>query len=96
MKTIAIFGLLIAFVSWSKAQSQEPLDFTLASALDKSKFVLSENRDKIVVLHFLLKTEKNFFATSEKTQATECLSMRLSRNSRNRNSFDSPVENSRD
>ena len=66
MKAIAILGLLMAFVPWSKAQSQEPLDLTLSSALDISKFVLSDNRDKIVVLHFLLKTERNFFATSEK------------------------------
>ncbi len=39
------------------AQNTNPTDFTLYSVSDSSKFVLSENKGKYVVLHFLLKTE---------------------------------------
>ena len=47
-------------VSLSTARAENPADFTVESALDSSKFQLSKNRGKIVVLHFLLKTECPF------------------------------------
>jgi peroxiredoxin Q/BCP len=37
--------------------AEVPKNFTMQSALDDSKFDLSENKGKTVVLHFLLKTE---------------------------------------
>ena len=39
------------------AKETNPVDFTLNSATDSTKFVLSENKGKYVALHFLLKTE---------------------------------------
>ncbi len=41
----------------SYSQAENPTDFTVQSALDDTKFQLSEHRGKTVVLHFLLKTE---------------------------------------
>ncbi len=41
----------------SVASAEAPTNFTLQSALDNSKFDLSANKGKTVVLHFLLKTE---------------------------------------
>jgi thioredoxin-dependent peroxiredoxin len=38
-------------------RAENPTNFTLHSAVDDSKFELSEHRGKTVVLHFLLKTE---------------------------------------
>jgi thioredoxin-dependent peroxiredoxin len=38
-------------------QRDNPDDFEIPSALDEKKFRLSDNRGKVVVLHFLLKTE---------------------------------------
>ena len=37
--------------------AENPTDFTVASPVDDSRFVLSEHRGKVVALHFLLKTE---------------------------------------
>jgi peroxiredoxin Q/BCP len=52
--------LLTALLFWSTlAQAQNPLDFTLPSATDKSQFTLSKAKEKgkFIALHFLLKTE---------------------------------------
>lgn len=54
---------LLSLLPWifllsTTLHSAEPLaDFTLKSATDSQTFKLSEQRGKIVVLHFLLKTE---------------------------------------
>lgn len=53
---LLITAIALAVVS-PKLEAQNPFDFTLISATDESKFRLSENKGKIVVLHFLLKTE---------------------------------------
>jgi peroxiredoxin Q/BCP len=58
MKTIV--AALLAFnlcVSASVAQTENPTNFKVKSATDDSTFELSEQKGKIVVLHFLLKTE---------------------------------------
>jgi peroxiredoxin Q/BCP len=52
-----VFTLLVA-ASWARAEN--PADFTVESALDSSKFQLSQHRGKIIALHFLLKTECPF------------------------------------
>ena len=45
-------------LTWAlTALADGPADFTVKSATDDSTFQLSEHRGKIVVLHFLLKTE---------------------------------------
>ncbi len=58
MKTNPLLVLVLTLlVSISATRAENPADFTLDSALDASKFTLSHNRLKVVVLHFLLKTE---------------------------------------
>lgn len=47
-----VFPILIASV-----KAQNPTDFELVSATDKSHFVLNAAKGKYVALHFLLKTE---------------------------------------
>jgi peroxiredoxin Q/BCP len=42
------------------ARAENPADFTVDSAVDGSQFQLSKQRGKVVVLHFLLKTECPF------------------------------------
>ncbi len=51
----AMLTLMTCLTSYSQAEN--PTDFTVQSALDDTKFQLSEHRGKTVVLHFLLKTE---------------------------------------
>ena len=54
--TLVLTLLASAFM----ARAGNPADFTVESALDGSKFQLSKQRGKVVVLHFLLKTECPF------------------------------------
>jgi peroxiredoxin Q/BCP len=54
--TLVLTLLASAFM----ARAENPADFTVESALDGSKFQLSKQRGKVVVLHFLLKTECPF------------------------------------
>jgi peroxiredoxin Q/BCP len=54
--TLVLTLLASAFM----ARAENPADFTVESALDSSKFQLSKQRGKVVVLHFLLKTECPF------------------------------------
>jgi thioredoxin-dependent peroxiredoxin len=44
-------------ISACDAQAENPSNFKVQSALDDSTFELSKHKGKIVVLHFLLKTE---------------------------------------
>lgn len=55
MKPLALIALLLLSVAAVRAAN--PSDFTVDSAVDASKFTLSQQRGKIVALHFLLKTE---------------------------------------
>ncbi len=58
MKPTLLLGLFLTLlVSVSTTRAANPADFAVESALDASKFQPSKNRGKIVVLHFLLKTE---------------------------------------
>ena len=57
MKTFTLSLAFLTAIAFSSLQADNPSDFTVPSALDDSKFQLSENRGKSVVLHFLLKTE---------------------------------------
>ena len=57
MKTFTLALTVVTAIAFSSPQAENPKDFTVPSALDDSKFQLSENRGKSVVLHFLLKTE---------------------------------------
>jgi thioredoxin-dependent peroxiredoxin len=57
MKTLTLTLAVSTVIACSSLQADQPSDFTVPSALDDSKFQLSENRGKTVVLHFLLKTE---------------------------------------
>ncbi len=57
MKTLTAALVVLTAIAFSSLQADNPSDFTVPSALDDSKFQLSENRGKSVVLHFLLKTE---------------------------------------
>lgn len=57
MKPFSLAVALWASIALTNLQAENPSDFTVPSALDGSKFQLSENRGKTVVLHFLLKTE---------------------------------------
>jgi thioredoxin-dependent peroxiredoxin len=50
-----VLALLIC--NTTAARAENPSNFTVKSPLDGTKFELKENRDKMVVLHFLLKTE---------------------------------------
>ena len=52
--------VLTLLASVFTALAENPADFTVESALDGSKFQLSKQHGKIVVLHFLLKTECPF------------------------------------
>jgi peroxiredoxin Q/BCP len=54
LKLLLVSALL---ASGSSSFAENPTNFSLKSALDDSKFELSEHRGKTVVLHFLLKTE---------------------------------------
>lgn len=54
-RLLAVF--LTFFIAVSTTRAANPADFTVESALDASKFQLSKNGGKVVVLHFLLKTE---------------------------------------
>ena len=57
MKIFTLALTVVTAIAFSSPQAENPKDFTVPSALDDSKFQLSENRGKTVVLHFLLKTE---------------------------------------
>lgn len=48
-----VFFSLIAIVAYA----QNPTDFTIKSPTHNATFTLSENRGKMIALHFLLKTE---------------------------------------
>ncbi len=54
---IAILVGMGLLVSACAVHAENPSDFKVRSATDDSTFELSEHRGKIVVLHFLLKTE---------------------------------------
>ncbi len=54
--TLVLSLLASAFM----ARAENPADFTVDSAVDGSQFQLSKQRGKVVVLHFLLKTECPF------------------------------------
>ena len=54
------FALLLLAASAALLRAENPADFTVESAVDTSRFVLSAHRGKIVALHFLLKTECPF------------------------------------
>ncbi len=54
---VAFFVVLSLFVSACAAHAENPSNFKVRSATDDSTFELSEHRGRIVVLHFLLKTE---------------------------------------
>lgn len=53
--SLSIVMFLLILVGSVKAQN--PVDFKLKSATDKSQFILSNAKGKFVALHFLLKTE---------------------------------------
>lgn len=48
---------LMLFLMAATAHAKNPTDFTLESPTHDSAFTLSEQKGKVVVLHFLLKTE---------------------------------------
>lgn len=49
--------LLALLAACSTLRAENPKDFTVESVSDGSKWQLSKNKGKLVVLHFLLKTE---------------------------------------
>jgi peroxiredoxin Q/BCP len=55
---LTVIVTLLAFALTLRAGN--PADFTVESPLDGSQFQLSQHRGKVVVLHFLLKTECPF------------------------------------
>ncbi len=57
MKMFTLAMVVLTATALSNLQADNPSDFTVSSALDDSKFQLSQHRGKSVVLHFLLKTE---------------------------------------
>lgn len=58
MKIIRIFTLVMVLATLiASVKAQNPTDFELVSATDKSHFVLNAAKGKYVALHFLLKTE---------------------------------------
>jgi peroxiredoxin Q/BCP len=57
MKPHLLPALILSLLFVSPAPAENPEDFTVKSVLDDSEFRLSEHRGKVVVLHFLLKTE---------------------------------------
>ena len=50
-------SLAMAFLTLSPAAAEPPRDFTVESPTHNSKFTLADAKGKMVVLHFLLKTE---------------------------------------
>lgn len=57
MKLASLALVILTAIAFTNLQAENPRDFTVQSALDDTKFQLSENKGKVVVLHFLLKTE---------------------------------------
>jgi peroxiredoxin Q/BCP len=57
MKLHFLPALILSLFHISPALAENPGDFTVKSVLDDSEFRLSDHRGKVVVLHFLLKTE---------------------------------------
>lgn len=58
MKTVITALLVFSLLATSfVARADNPTDFKVKSAVDDSTFELSKHKGKIVVLHFLLKTE---------------------------------------
>ncbi len=58
MRPMITFLVAIAALAWTfPAAAEPPQDFTVQSPTHNRKFTLSEAKGKIVVLHFLLKTE---------------------------------------
>lgn len=57
MKPHLLPALILSLLFVSPAMAENPEDFTVKSVLDDTEFRLSEHRGKVVVLHFLLKTE---------------------------------------
>lgn len=57
MKHQLLPALVLFLLFASPAPAENPDDFTVKSVLDDSEFRLSDHRGKVVVLHFLLKTE---------------------------------------
>ncbi len=53
-KILPIISLLVIALFQMSAKKVNPVDFTLQSATDTSKFVLSQHKGKYVVLHFLI------------------------------------------
>ena len=56
IKSIVILAVSL-LISAGEARAENPSDFKVQSVLDDSTFELSQQKGKIVVLHFLLKTE---------------------------------------
>ncbi|MFO1001297.1 MAG: redoxin domain-containing protein [Planctomycetaceae bacterium] len=54
---ITILAAVCLLMSACVSQAENPSNFKVKSVLDESTFELSEHKGKIVVLHFLLKTE---------------------------------------
>lgn len=54
---VTILAAVCLLMSACASQAENPSNFKVKSVLDDSTFELSENKGKIVVLHFLLKTE---------------------------------------
>lgn len=57
MKTRSLLFLTLFLFFAGPALAENPDDFTVKAVLDNSEFRLSDHRGKVVVLHFLLKTE---------------------------------------
>jgi thioredoxin-dependent peroxiredoxin len=56
-RLVLVLPLIVASFLVMPAKAENPADFTVKSALDDSSFRLSDHQGKVVVLHFLLKTE---------------------------------------
>ena len=54
---VMILAAICLMMSACASQAENPSNFKVKSVLDESTFELSEHKGKIVVLHFLLKTE---------------------------------------
>lgn len=52
-----LLSVIVLLSFWSLVKAQEPVNFELFSATDKSHFVSSDAKGKYIALHFLLKTE---------------------------------------
>lgn len=60
-KHLPVLTLVLTLLAGAfTTRAENPADFTVESALDGSKFQLSKQGGKVVVLHFLLKTECPF------------------------------------